>query len=43
MQDMSENPTEPAETIISESTTVACDGGALGHPRVFLSLLPDGQ
>ncbi|MBT5047026.1 MAG: zinc-finger domain-containing protein [Rhodospirillaceae bacterium] len=31
---------EPPETIEVEDTTVACDGGggALGHPRVFLTL-----
>ncbi len=34
---------EAAETITTETTTVACDGGTLGHPRVFLNLLPDGE
>ncbi len=31
---------EPPEVIEVEETTVACDGGggALGHPRVFLTL-----
>jgi uncharacterized Zn-finger protein len=29
---------EPVETIEVETTKVACDGGALGHPRVFLDL-----
>lgn len=31
---------EPPETIEVEETTIACDGGggALGHPRVFLTL-----
>jgi uncharacterized Zn-finger protein len=34
----------PAETITVTETTVACDGGggALGHPRVFLTLV-DGR
>jgi uncharacterized Zn-finger protein len=34
----------PAETITVTATTVACDGGggALGHPRVFLTLV-DGR
>jgi uncharacterized Zn-finger protein len=31
---------EPTEIIESEDTTVACDGGgALGHPRVYLTLV----
>lgn len=31
--------TAPPETIIVESTSVACDGGgALGHPRVYLTM-----
>lgn len=35
---------EPTEKIIVEDTTVACDGGgALGHPRVFLSLQSTGE
>jgi uncharacterized Zn-finger protein len=31
---------EPAETLITESEVVACDGGngPLGHPRVFLNM-----
>lgn len=31
---------QPPETIIVESTRVACDGddGALGHPRVYLEM-----
>lgn len=34
----------PTETITVTDTTVACDGGggALGHPRVFLTLV-DGR
>lgn len=32
--------TTPPETIAVESTTIACDGGggALGHPRVYLTM-----
>ncbi len=29
--------TEPPETVETDDTTVACDGGPLGHPRVFLN------
>lgn len=38
------HPSFPAETITVSDTTVACDGGggALGHPRVFLTLV-DGR
>ena len=36
---------EPTQTIETDQTTVACDGGggALGHPRVYLHLLADGD
>ncbi len=36
---------EPPETIEVNETTVSCDGdgGALGHPRVFLTLDADGK
>lgn len=36
---------EPPETIIIGTKKVACDGGggALGHPRVYLSLEGHGQ
>lgn len=36
---------EPPETIEVEDSTVACDGGggALGHPRVFLTVDADGK
>lgn len=36
---------EPAETIIVDSATIACDGGGepLGHPKVYLNLGPDGR
>ena len=32
---------EPTEIIETDETTVACDGGggALGHPRVYLTLV----
>lgn len=38
-------PIEPPETIEVETHDVACDGGggALGHPKVFLSLAKDGR
>jgi uncharacterized Zn-finger protein len=41
---MSRNTSPPPETIEVNSTTVACDGdgGALGHPRVFINLRKDG-
>jgi uncharacterized Zn-finger protein len=29
---------EPPETVQVETRKVACDGGELGHPRVFLDL-----
>jgi uncharacterized Zn-finger protein len=36
---------EPFEIISVETTTVACDGGggALGHPRVYLTLGKEGE
>ena len=38
-------PTKPPETIEVEQTTIACDGGggALGHPKVYLSLAEKGR
>lgn len=34
---------EPPETIEVKTSSVACDGGgALGHPRVYLTLGADG-
>lgn len=33
----------PVETIEVETRTVACDGGPLGHPRVFLSVGSEGR
>lgn len=32
---------QPFETIEVTSHTVACGGGALGHPRVFLEIPED--
>ncbi len=29
---------ESNETVSVDSATVACDGGALGHPKVYLNL-----
>lgn len=36
---------EPPETITTDKTRVACDGGngALGHPRVFLDMGKSGN
>ncbi|MCZ6604961.1 MAG: zinc-finger domain-containing protein [Alphaproteobacteria bacterium] len=28
----------PAETKTATQTSVACDGGVLGHPRIFLKM-----
>ena len=41
---VSKNILEPSERIEVDTLTIACDGGggALGHPRVFLTL-KDGQ
>jgi uncharacterized Zn-finger protein len=40
-----ENVTEPFETITVDTDRVACDGsgGALGHPKVYLNLGPEGR
>jgi uncharacterized Zn-finger protein len=37
--------TEPFEVITVDTDRVACDGGggALGHPKVYLNLGPEGQ
>ncbi len=42
--EVSKNILEPSERIEVSTLTIACDGGggALGHPRVFLTL-KDGQ
>ncbi len=34
---------EPAETVYTTEPVVACDGGKLGHPRVFLHMSPAGE
>jgi uncharacterized Zn-finger protein len=36
---------EPFEVIAVDTTTVACDGGggAMGHPRVYLTLGKEGE
>jgi len=35
--------TPPPETVYVDETVVACDGGgALGHPRVYLNMGPNG-
>jgi uncharacterized Zn-finger protein len=34
---------KPAETIEVDETSIACDGGTLGHPRVFLELGDKGE
>ena len=37
-------PIEPPEIVEVETVEIACDGGgALGHPKVFLSLANDGR
>ncbi len=33
---------DPVEIRKISGSTVACDGGAMGHPRVFLNLGDDG-
>lgn len=35
--------TEAGETIVAEGPSVDCDGGALGHPRVFLTFDQSGR
>jgi len=35
--------TEPPETVEVDSFQVACDGGTLGHPRVYLDLSVGGR
>ena len=36
---------QPTETLYVDTTVVACDGGggALGHPRVYLHMEPQGE
>ncbi len=33
---------EPPETTDVNTTEVSCDGGALGHPLVYLKIGPEG-
>ena len=33
----------PFETVETTETVTACAGGPLGHPKVYLSLLPSGR
>ncbi|MBX3453426.1 zinc-finger domain-containing protein [Ferrovibrio sp.] len=37
---VSQAPTDAIETVVVKSAVVACDGdgGALGHPRVYLNM-----
>lgn len=42
MQSPSEEPTFVELATFVELERVACDGGALGHPRVFLALPAHG-
>ncbi len=34
---------EPPEIIAIDDNTVGCDGGAMGHPKVYLNLDTSGQ
>ena len=34
---------EPPEIITIDEDSVGCDGGALGHPKVYLNLDASGQ
>lgn len=34
---------EPIETLYVTDPVVACDGGKLGHPVVYLNLSPKGE
>lgn len=38
-----EAPAQPLETITVEQQRIACDGGPLGHPKVYLNLGPKGE
>jgi uncharacterized Zn-finger protein len=40
---MNSAETAPEAVIHVTTATVACDGGALGHPRVYLNLGPEGE
>ena len=43
MTDQAKPPETIPETIEVDDATVACDGGTLGHPRVYLDLAGNGQ
>ena len=34
---------EVEETIIVEKFSISCDGGALGHPKVYLAIGEEGE
>ena len=34
---------EVEETIIVEKSSISCDGGALGHPKVYLAIGEGGE
>jgi uncharacterized Zn-finger protein len=34
---------EPPEIITVDENTVGCDGGEMGHPKVYLNLDANGQ
>ncbi len=34
---------QPSETFTVDTLNVACDGGTLGHPVVYLNLAPAGE
>jgi uncharacterized Zn-finger protein len=38
-----EKTMEPEEIIPVKDSTISCDGGPLGHPRVYLNLGAQGQ
>ncbi len=42
MNDTLDQDPDP-DAIVAASATVACDGGALGHPRVYLKIGPAGE
>ena len=43
MTDQAKPPENIPETIEVDDATVACDGGRLGHPRVYLDLAGSGE
>jgi uncharacterized Zn-finger protein len=34
---------KPFEVVQTSETLVSCDGDDLGHPRIFLNLVPSGE